>query len=61
MIKEYREAYGDEAASKYFGTDVSKQDTWVSNRDLYKEAWENQTDAWRTKSGEFKQDGTWLC
>ncbi len=56
MIKEYREAYGDEAASKYFGTDVSKQDTWVSNRDLYKEAWEHQTDAWRTKSGEFKQD-----
>lgn len=56
MIKEYREAYGDEAASKYFGTDVSKQDTWASNRDLYKEAWENQTDAWRTKPGEFQQD-----
>lgn len=56
MIKEYREAYGDEAASKYFGTDVTQQDTWVSNRDLYKEAWEHQTDAWRTKSGEFKQD-----
>lgn len=56
MIKEYREAYGDEAASKYFGTDVSKQDTWASNRDLYKEAWEHQTDAWRTKPGEFKQD-----
>ena len=56
MIKEYREAYGDEATSKYFGTDVSKQDTWASNRDLYKEAWENQTDAWRTKPGEFQQD-----
>lgn len=56
MIKEYREAYGDEAASKYFGTDVSKQDTWASNRDLYKEAWEHQTDAWRTNPGEFKQD-----
>lgn len=56
MIKEYREAYGDEAASKYFGTDVSKQDTWASNRDLYKEAWEHQTDAWRTKPGEFQQD-----
>ena len=56
MIKEYREAYGDEAASKYFGIDVSKQDTWASNRDLYKEAWEHQTDAWRTKPGEFKQD-----
>lgn len=56
MIKEYREAYGDEAASKYFGTDVGKQDTWASNRDLYKEAWEHQTDAWSTKPGEFKQD-----
>lgn len=56
MIKEYREAYGDEAASKYFGTDVSKQDTWASNRDLYTEAWEHQTDAWSTKPGEFKQD-----
>ena len=56
MIKEYREAYGDEAASKYFGTDVSKQDTWASNRDLYKEAWEHQTDAWRTKPEEFGQD-----
>ena len=56
MIKEYREAYGDEAASKYFGTDVSKQDTWASNRDLYKEAWEHQTDAWITKPGEFQQD-----
>ena len=56
MIKEYREAYGDEAASKYFGTDVSKQDTWASNRDLYKEAWEHQTDAWRTKPDEFVQD-----
>lgn len=56
MIKEYREAYGDEAASKYFGTDVSKQDTWASNRDLYKEAWENQTDAWRFKPERFQQD-----
>ena len=56
MIREYRELYGDEAASKYFGTDVSKQDTWKSNEDLYKEAWENQTDAWRTKPEEFVQD-----
>lgn len=56
MIREYRELYGDEAASKYFGTDVSKQDTWASNRDLYKYAWENQTDAWKTKPDEFVQD-----
>lgn len=53
MIKEYREAYGDEAASKYFGTDVSKQDTWASNRDLYKEAYESGSEAWYTKAGEF--------
>ena len=46
MIKEYREAYGDEAASKYFGTDVSKQDTWTSNRGLYKEAYESGSKAW---------------
>ena len=46
MIKEYREAYGDEAASKYFGTDVSEQDTWASNRDLYKEAYESGSKAW---------------
>ena len=46
MIKEYREAYGDEAASKYFGTDVSKQDTWASNRGLYKEAYESGSKAW---------------
>ena len=53
MIKEYREAYGDEAASKYFGTDVSKQDTWKSNRDLYKEAYESGSKAWQTKADEF--------
>ena len=46
MIKDYREAYGDEAASKYFGTDVSKMDTWSSNRDLYKEAYESGSKAW---------------
>lgn len=46
MIKEYREAYGDEAASKYFGTDVTQQDTWSSNRDLYKEAYESGSKAW---------------
>ena len=46
MIKEYREAYGDEAASKYFGTDASKQDTWTSNRGLYKEAYESGSKAW---------------
>ena len=56
MIKEYREAYGDEAASKYFGTDVSKQDTWASNRDLYKKAWESQTGAWTTSSNRFATD-----
>ena len=55
MIKEYREAYGDEAASKYFGTDVSKQDTWASNRDLYKEAYESGSEAWRTKVSEFER------
>ena len=53
MIKEYREAYGDEAASKYFGTDVTKQDTWKSNKDLYKEAYESGSEAWRTKADEF--------
>lgn len=53
MIKEYREAYGDEAASKYFGTDVSKQDTWKSNKDLYKEAYESGSEAWRTSKSEF--------
>ena len=46
MIKEYREAYGDEAASKYFGTDVSKQDTWKTNSDLYKESYESGSKAW---------------
>ncbi len=55
MIKEYREAYGDEAASKYFGTDVSKQDTWASNRNLYKEAYESGSEAWRTKKTEFER------
>jgi hypothetical protein len=53
MIKEYREAYGDEAASKYFGTDVSKQDTWKTNRDLYKEAYESGSKAWQTRANEF--------
>ena len=48
MIREYRELYGDEAASKYFGTDVSKQDTWKSNQDLYKEAYESGSKAWQT-------------
>ena len=47
MIREYRELYGDEAASKYFGTDVSKQDTWKSNQDLYKEAYESGSKAWQ--------------
>lgn len=56
MIKEYQEAYGDEAASKYFGTDVSKMGTWATNRDLYKQAWENQSDAWRTTAGQFGTD-----
>lgn len=46
MIREYRALYGDEAASKYFGTDVSKQDTWKSNEDLYKEAYESGSKAW---------------
>lgn len=55
MIKEYREAYGDEAASKYFGTDVSKQEEWKSNKDLYKEAYESGSEAWRTKKAEFER------
>lgn len=55
MIKEYREAYGDEAASKYFGTDVSKKEEWKSNKDLYKEAYESGSEAWRTKKAEFER------
>ena len=55
MIKEYREAYGDEAASKYFGTDVSKQEEWKSNKDLYKEAYESGSEAWRAKKAEFER------
>lgn len=39
MIKEYQEAYGTEAASKYFGIDTSKISDWKSNADLYQEAW----------------------
>lgn len=58
MIKDYREAYGDEAASKYFGTDVTKMGTWATNRDLYKQAWENQSDAWRDTAGKYDRDGT---
>lgn len=53
MIREYRELYGDEAASKYFGTDVSKQDTWKSNEDLYKEAYESGSKAWQTDREQF--------
>ena len=53
MIREYRELRGDEAASKYFGTDVSKQDTWKSNEDLYKEAYESGSKAWHTDREEF--------
>ena len=53
MIREYRALYGDEAASKYFGTDVSKQDTWKSNQDLYKEAYESGSKAWQTDKEEF--------
>ncbi len=53
MIREYRALYGDEAASKYFGTDVSKQDTWASNRDIYKEAYESGSKAWWTDKEEF--------
>lgn len=37
MMKEYREAYGDEAAKKYFG--VSDLDSIKSTQDVYKEAW----------------------
>ena len=55
MIKEYREAYGDEAASKYFGTDVTKQDTWKSNRDLYKEAYESGSKAWHTTAEDYRR------
>ena len=53
MITEYRELRGDEAASKYFGTDVSKQDTWKSNEDLFKEAYESGSKAWHTDKEEF--------
>lgn len=53
MIREYRALYGDEAASKYFGTDVSKQDTWKSNEDLYKEAYESGSKAWQTDIEQF--------
>ena len=53
MIREYRELYGDEAASKYFGTDVSKQDIWKSNQDLYKEAYESGSKAWQTDIEDF--------
>ena len=53
MIREYRELYGDEAASKYFGTDVSKQDTWKSNEDLFKEAYESGSKAWQTDIEDF--------
>lgn len=53
MIREYRELYGDEAASKYFGTDVSKQDTWKSNEDLYKEAYESGSKAWQADKEKF--------
>ena len=53
MIREYRALYGDEAASKYFGTDVTKQDTWKSNEDLYKEAYESGSKAWQTDREQF--------
>ena len=53
MIREYRELRGDEATSKYFGTDVSKQDTWKSNEDLYKEAYESGSKAWHTDKEQF--------
>lgn len=53
MITEYRELRGDEAASEYFGTDVSKQDTWKSNEDLFKEAYESGSKAWQTDKEEF--------
>lgn len=55
MIKDYREAYGDEAASKYFGTDVSKMDTWKSNKDLYKEGYESGSKAWEVGTDLFER------
>lgn len=55
MIKDYREAYGDEAASKYFGTDVSKMDTWKSNQDLYKEGYESGSKAWEVDKSLFER------
>lgn len=55
MIKDYREAYGDEAASKYFGTDVSKMDTWKSNQDLYKEAYESGSGAWGSSASDYER------
>ena len=53
MITEYRELRGDEATSEYFGTDVSKQDTWKSNEDLFKEAYESGSKAWQTDKEQF--------
>nr|DAO00562.1 MAG TPA: tail tape measure protein [Caudoviricetes sp.] len=37
MMKEYRDAYGDEATKKYFG--VGDLDSIKSTQDIYKEAW----------------------
>lgn len=37
MMKEYRDAYGDEATKKYFGVD--DLDSIKSTQDIYKEAW----------------------
>lgn len=53
MIQDYRDAYGDEVASKYFGTDVSQMDTWKTNEDIYKEAYESGSNAWWTSKEEF--------
>lgn len=55
MIKDYREAYGDEAASKYFGTDVSQADTWKSNKDIYKEAWTSGNTGYATSTSDFER------
>ena len=55
MIKEYKEAYGTEAASKYFGTDVSSMGSWKSNEGLYKEAWTSGNTGYATKASDFER------
>lgn len=55
MIKEYKEAYGTEAASKYFSTDASSIDSWKSNEDLYREAWDSGNTGYATSASDFER------